>query len=222
MWETRFTHPLLESLSVEEVLTIPGQKEKVVWTSGDATLDKVAGIDWSAMKAFACDVGPLKATMEQFVKEASGTVEDPDESEGSGFIISITEMLAVVTLASLRARDWGGKLVLYAGDNQNVIQWLSKRQAKHPVATYLLQILAALEASWRFRLHGAFVRTYHNTTADALTRGRGYRGPEGEGSDGVERRRGVLGSPARSGMAKESSDLGWPRRCRRSAGVEVG
>ena len=104
------------------------------------------------------------------MKEASGTAEDPDESEGSGFIISITEMLAVVTLASLRAKDWGGKLVLYAGDNQNVIRWLSKRQAKHPVATYLLQILAALEASWRFRLHGAFVRTYHNTTADALTR----------------------------------------------------
>ena len=60
--------------------------------------------------------------------------------------------------------------MLYAGDNQNVIRWLAKRQARHPVATYLLQIFAALEASCRFRLHGAFVRTYHNVTADALTR----------------------------------------------------
>ena len=151
VWETRFTHPLLESLTVEEVLSLPGQRDQVVWTSGDATLDKVAGIDWSEMKAFACDVEPLRTALEKFIKEASGSAGDPDEQEGSGFIISITEMLAVVTLASLRARDWGGRLVLYAGDNQNVIRWLAKRQAKHPVATYLLQILAALEASHRFR-----------------------------------------------------------------------
>ena len=108
VWETRFTHPLLESLTVEEVLSLPGQRDQVVWTSGDATLDKVAGIDWSEMKAFACDVEPLRTALEKFIKEASGSAGDPDEQEGSGFIISITEMLAVVTLASLRARDWGG------------------------------------------------------------------------------------------------------------------
>ena len=203
VWETRFTHPLLESLSVEEVLSIPGQREQVIWTSGDATLDRVAGIDWSAMKAFSCDVGPLKAAVEQFVREASGTSEDPDESEGSGFIISITEMLAVVTLASLRARDWGGKLVLYAGDNQNVIRWLTKRQARHPVATYLLQILAALEASCRFRLHGAFVRTYHNVTADALTR---------EEATEVLKQKGLTELKGAMDSLTVQLDRGWQRR----------
>ena len=60
--------------------------------------------------------------------------------------------------------------MLYGGDNQNVIGWLDKRQARHPVAVYLLQVLAALEAAHSFRFCGAYVRTYHNVTADDLTR----------------------------------------------------
>ena len=169
VWEARFTHPLMESLSVEEMMALPGQRDKLVWASGDATLDRVAGIDWNAKKAFSCQVEPLKNALNQFIAEATQDVATQTWEEGS-FIISITELLAVVTLASLRAAEWKGHSVLYAGDNQNVIRWLAKRQARHPVATYLLQILAALEASTSFRVFGAFLRTYHNVTADALTR----------------------------------------------------
>ena len=97
--------------------------------------------------------------------------EDPaEEEEHSGFVIAIMELLAVVTLVAMKATEWAGKLVLYGGDNCNVISWLDRRQAKHPVATFLLQVLSAIEATHSIRTQGAFLRTYHNITADALTR----------------------------------------------------
>ena len=203
VWEVRFTHPLLESLSLEEVMSIPNQKERIVWASGDATLDRVAGIDWDAGKAFSCEVEPLKGALTEFIRDASGEQGQPAAEEGSGFIISVTEMLAVVVLSSLRAASWKGRLVLYVGDNHNVIRWLAKRQAKHSVVTYLLQILAGLEASNSFRLHGAFVRTYHNVTADALTR---------EDAEEVMRKKGLTMMPDAEKSLRVQLDRGWQRR----------
>ena len=84
--------------------------------------------------------------------------------------MALTELLAVILLASSRKAAWAGKIVLYMGDNQTVIRWLSKRQAKPPIACYLLQLLVAIEASYGFFLHSAYLRTYHNRVADALTR----------------------------------------------------
>lgn len=147
VWEARFTHPLLDALSVEEVLAIPAYRDRVVWASGDATLDMIAGIDWTAKKAFACSVEPLKHALNKFISDATGDDDSEDYEEGSGFIIAITEMLAVVCLASLRAHEWQGRMILYAGDNQTVIRWLERRQAGHAVAGYLIQILSALEAA---------------------------------------------------------------------------
>ena len=108
----------------------------------------------------------------QFMKEASEESGSTavDEEEHSGFVIAIMELLAVVTLVAMRAPEWAGKMVLYGGDNRNVISWLDRRQARHPVATFLLQVLAAIEATYSIRTQGAFLRTYHNQTADALTR----------------------------------------------------
>lgn len=203
MWEARFTHPLLDALSVEEVLAIPAYRDKVVWASGDATLDMIAGIDWTSKKAFACSVEPLREALNQFIADATGEVGEEGYEEGSGFIIAITEMLAVVCLASLRAHDWHGRLILYAGDNQTVIRWLEKRQAGHAVASYLIQILSALEAAGGFRVFGAFVRTYHNVTADSLTR----ENPKHVmNAKGLQELNGVLES------LRMQLDRGWQRR----------
>ena len=46
VWESRFTHPMVEALTVAEVMAI--DKDTVVWASGDATLERVAAIDWSS------------------------------------------------------------------------------------------------------------------------------------------------------------------------------
>ena len=194
---------LLEAHSVEEMMALPGQRDKVVWASGDATLDRVAGIDWNAKKAFSCQVEPLKSALNQFIAEATHEAATHNWEEGSGFIISITELLAVVTLASLRAVEWKGHAVLYAGDNQNVIRWLAKRQARHPVATYLLQILAALEASTSFRIFGAFLRTYHNVTADALTR---------EDAETVMGQKGLEELPGAKEALTTQLNRGWQKR----------
>ena len=72
VWEARFTHPLLDALSVEEVLAIPAYRDKVVWASGDATLDMIAGIDWTSKKAFACSVEPLKRSTEPVHRRRNG------------------------------------------------------------------------------------------------------------------------------------------------------
>lgn len=171
VWESRFTHPMVESLSVPEVMAL--DRHNARWASGDATLEKIAAVDWGAKKAYAIDARDVEFQLRSFMREAAGCSEAPSdhgESEDSGFVISIMELLAVVTLAALQAPHWEGKLVLYGGDNKNVISWLDRRHARHPVAMFLLQVLAALEATHSFRVHGAFIRTYHNKTADALTR----------------------------------------------------
>ena len=168
VWEARFTHPLTEALSVAEVMAFSG--DSVVWASGDATLDRVAAVDWSTKRAFVADVAHLQEPIQEFMREACLEEGVEPEPEDSGFIIAVTELLSVVTLAALCANGWSQKLVLYVGDNRTVGEWLDRRQARHPVAVYLLQVLAALEAAHSFRVCSAYVRTYHNITADDLTR----------------------------------------------------
>ena len=203
VWESRFTHPMVEALTVAEVMAI--DKDTVVWASGDATLERVAAIDWSSKQAFSVAGGPLEAMVRQFMKEASeesgSTVVD--EEEHSGFVIAIMELLAVVTLVAKRASDWAGKMVLHGGDNRNVISWLDRRQARHPVANFLLQVLAAIEATYSIRTQGAFLRTYHNQTADALTR---------EDAENVMTAAGLEPMSGAEEALKVYLERGWTRR----------
>ena len=52
----------------------------------------------------------------------------------------------------------------------NVHQWLESRAAGNALARWLLRILGALEATHSFQTISAYFRTYHNFTADSLTR----------------------------------------------------
>ncbi|CAE7766338.1 kptA [Symbiodinium sp. CCMP2592] len=63
-----------------------------------------------------------------------------------------------------------GSVVLYLGDNTNVQDWLRKRQAGNAQANHLLKVLGALEGVHGLQVRGAYLRTYHNQTADDLTR----------------------------------------------------
>eukprot|EP00974_Lingulodinium_polyedra_P053043 5097943-Lingulodinium_polyedra.AAC.1 len=73
-------------------------------------------------------------------------------------------------MAATRAEDWRGRVILYVGDNSNVDRWLANRKSSNRCARFLLQVLGAMEASYQFGLNGSYTRTYHNVTADALTR----------------------------------------------------
>ena len=179
-WEVRFTHPLTSALTVRELLSFTGMSQKVVWASGDATPHKLAAVDWGAnvavvestefvwkrLRRFCAEHDPELVTEEGTTQPAPGARTEP----GEGLMISLAELLAVVSLACLRWRSWGERIVIYAGDNSNVISWLAKRHAGPPAARFLLQLLAALETVGGFRLHAEYIRTYHNQVADALTR----------------------------------------------------
>ena len=164
-WDTKFTHPLVSALAVEEVLALPGVLERAIWVTGDATPTRLGAVDWHERVAMAEDAQPIWQAWEAMVAEAE---EWEDTAPTETPIIALAELLTVVAFAGLQGTKWRHKLVLYGGDNQNVVQWLSKRTSGSAMANYLLQLLAGLETTYGFRLHAVYLRTYHN--ADALTR----------------------------------------------------
>ena len=58
----------------------------------------------------------------------------------------------------------------YVGDNQNVRAWLRSRAPRPDLARQLLRLLTYLEVTGRFQVMDAYVRTYHNLTADRISR----------------------------------------------------
>lgn len=166
---------------MRELLALPGGANKVVWASGDATLERVGAVDWSHKQAYSLEVLPYQRLIEAMEAEALAEISCPrrasrpegdicEEAEPGRMIVALTELLAVLLLAVCQCERWQGKVVLYMGDNQVVVKWVNTRQAKHPFASYLLQVIAAIEACHGFHLHTAYLRTYHNVVADALTR----------------------------------------------------
>ena len=161
-WEARFTQGLSGLLSHGERLALPGEAERAVFVSADATLERHAAVDWTAGIAIQRDVredGHWLVLASRLESE-----EDPE------LIINVAELLALVVLAAHRSADWQGRLVLYAGDNMVVRHWLRNRRARNDLARYLLRVLAFLENRSGFQVLGFYLRTYHNVTADFLTR----------------------------------------------------
>eukprot|EP00435_Cladocopium_sp_Y103_P015205 s4477_g3.t1 len=180
-WGVRFTHPMTEALSLRELLALPGQKDRIVWASGDATLERLGAVDWTNKQAYSLEVEPYRVLFQEMERQAleggglprrvsRPEAETPEEETKERLMVALTELMAVVLLAASQHALWRGKVVLYMGDNQVVIRWINSRQSKHPFAGFLLQLLAAIEACEGFHIHTAYLRTYHNVVADALTR----------------------------------------------------
>ena len=92
------------------------------------------------------------------------------EGEPEEAIIAIKELLAVVAMVAHRWTNWRGKLVLAVVDNVNVVFWNQGWQAGNRAARLLLRILRRFMARGGFRIYATFTRTYHNVTADFITR----------------------------------------------------
>eukprot|EP00438_Fugacium_kawagutii_P010033 Skav212665 [mRNA] locus=scaffold1227:565246:577475:+ [translate_table: standard] len=212
-WGVRFTHPMTEALTLRELLAMPGYQHKVIWASGDATLDRVGGIDWTNRKAFSLDVLPYQRMIEALEREAvqdssyprraSRPGEEPETEDTGKLIVALTELLAVLLLAVCQHEHWRGKVVLYMGDNQVVVRWINSRQARHPLASFLLQVLAAIEACYGFHLHTAYLRTYHNVVPAALPR---------QDADKVIAEAGLEALPKPDEALRKFLDRGWQRR----------
>ena len=166
-WATRFTNSLAGALTTAERLALPGAAARVVWVTGDATLERITCIDWAHRIALVDMVEPYYESLRKLATASEEGV--PPEEE---IIIAIAELITYLALASASAEAWQGRLVLYTSDNMNVHQWLESRAAGNALARWLLRVLGALEATHSFRTISAYFRTYHNgnVTADSLTR----------------------------------------------------
>ena len=212
-WEVRFTNPMTEALSIREILALPGGKERIVWASGDATLERLGAVDWTHKEALSLEVGPYQRLLEEMEVAA---LEDPlyprrdsrpdgeeEDCRPGKLMVALTELLAVLMLAVQQHAKWQGKIILYMGDNQVVVQWINQRKSKHPLGSFLLQTLAAIEASYGFFLHTSYLRTYHNVVADALTRQDAVK---------VMRDAGLRNLPNPEALLQRFLDRGWQRR----------
>ena len=84
-------------------------------------------------------------------------------------IIAVAELLGSFAIAGTRWREWVGRMVVYVSDNQNVVDWLTTRQAGNRLARHVLRILAYLMVEGKFRLLPAHIRTYHNEYLDFVS-----------------------------------------------------
>ena len=107
---------------------------KVRWTSGDATLKRIAFIDWKGRRYFSFEV-------DKFFSALVGIVGSEDRK----LIIAIAEFLVVIVGAILAGKDWEDCVILYVGDNENVQHWLEVRKAGTLFARFLLRLLRHLE-----------------------------------------------------------------------------
>ena len=164
-WGTRFSHSLTGALAPAERLALPGAAGRVVWVTGDATLERIACVYWTHRTALVDTVEPYHDALRQLAAASDGGIP-PDEE----VIIAIAELITYLALAAASTELWKGRLVLYTGDNMNVHQWVESRAAGNSLARWLLRVLGALEATHSFQTLSAYFRTYHNVTADSLTR----------------------------------------------------
>ena len=161
-WEMRFGATLNELLPIRERLCLPGEWTDTVFVSSDATTTVIGAIDWTG-RAVA------RSTMEDLLPWLRGAVDqesDPDE----GVRIHLAEMLSLVAFVCERGEQWRGRVVLYAGDNTTVRQWVTRRQSGSRAGRLLIRVLNLCEMNYHIKVIGAWWRTYHNVDSDFVTR----------------------------------------------------
>ena len=148
-------------LTPRELLAVPGTEQRLRWVGGDATLEVIGTLDWKE-KRFMREPARMMLSVLGTAPELCG-----EEVEVR---IALAELVCIVGFAAAEGARWGGEVVAYATDNMNVRSWLATRKARTPMARHLLRILGMLEARYRFRTLAFYIRTYHNVTADWVSR----------------------------------------------------
>ena len=155
-WHYLFTGSLLDLLRPRKRFTGPSMRENIIWFSGDATLTRVSCINWNA-KEFLCL--PVSDLLNPFMPRHQ-----------QGLIIADIELLSIV----LSMVVWGSfaqdSVLLVVSDNTNAISWMTKKRAKKGIARRLLETFLHWIIDHDIAFHSIYARTYHNVSADALTR----------------------------------------------------
>ena len=85
-----------------------GAAERVLWIGGDATLEVAAATDWGAKVYITFPVEQYLAAL----RDSTGTPGD------EATIISVAELLCLLSLAAVQYRNWDGRVVLYVCHRQ--------------------------------------------------------------------------------------------------------
>ena len=141
---------------MKERLSLPNEWQETVWVSSDATTQVIGAIDWTFGAA-------ARATVKDLEPWLKGVAEQEMQNDGD-------MMLSLVAFMCERGPMWRGKVVLYAGDNSTVRQWVSKRQSGSRAGRLLVRVLNLREMNYGFTLVGGWWRTYHNVDSDYITR----------------------------------------------------
>ena len=62
-WATRFSNSLTGALTTSERLALPGAAARVAWVTGDATLERIACVDWTHRIALVDTVEPYHESL---------------------------------------------------------------------------------------------------------------------------------------------------------------
>eukprot|EP00971_Amphidinium_carterae_P056784 1122779-Amphidinium_carterae.2 len=157
LWKERFISSMDRLLTVSEQLGLPGAEQWTRVVSSDATPELHGAVDWKARKVTRQEVEPFMAHLKR-------------QGEELPTIIAVAELLGLVAMAAALGHTWQNELIIYIGDNSNVVHWLRSRAPRNRLAQLLMRTLMCLEVKLRFSIQAYYVRTYHNKTADWLTR----------------------------------------------------
>ena len=161
-WSEVFGAGLREMLPPLEKVGLPGEWEKVVFVSSDATTSMVAAIDWKHGLVFRERIADLEPWIRRALEE-----EDHDSEE---LVVHLAEMLSFVAFACAVGHRWRGAVVVYGGDNQVVKHWLQSRKAGIRAGRILVRVVNMVEIRYGCVILAGWWRTYHNVDSDYLTR----------------------------------------------------
>ena len=160
-----FGTSLKEMLAPMERLSLPGEWNKVMVVSSDATPTYVGAIDWTNKRVFRQSMAELKPWIERVLNDQEVRDENFEE-----VAIHVAEMLSFVAFACEVGSLWAGSVVIYGGDNTVVKQWLETRRSGVRAGRLLIRVVNMVEARYGCTILAGWWRTYHNVDADFITR----------------------------------------------------
>ena len=132
-------------------------KSFAVWTSGDATMTRMAGINWK-----------LK---EYFQLEHEGLLKDPHQGENREYQISEIELITLVGVVVFWGDLWNGRrIILLASGNRNTFSWIDNRVAKKGLPLRLIATFHAWCVENGIEVYPFYLGSLRNSRPDFITR----------------------------------------------------
>ena len=156
-WKLLFQCSLERLQVMQQRLSGTMENHQAIWTSGDATLDQMAGINWKSKEYFRLSPEDL--------------LSDFHQGDNRTYQIAEVELITSVGIVVFWGDIWQGNQVILLGtDNQNTFSWLDNKTAKKGLA---LRITATLHV-WCIKngieVYPFYLRSLRNIRPDFISR----------------------------------------------------